>query len=356
MVPCSHCGAVNDAKRNSCYQCRHLLSGRTTNDIAPPLSAAQDFAPSSRQSSQEKDEAAIFAEIKQLYDGVSQNGPDEVNRTSLSTDDNRPDDLGPRLSAAQDFPASPGHGFQESDETAIFAEIKRLYDGVSQNGPDEFDRPSRSSDANRPDGLPSLLPEPRDLAPPPGQPSQESDEPATRRKIKELYDSNLRRRTLRYDRPSPHAESARRDDLAPRLLVAKRDSIFRRPLSQIIIGIAILAAIVVVGSQEYHHQFLGDSPRSMVVKREQRGNGDPAGGRAGRQDMATLKTIPAQNAQRAHGEKRTVVWDPQKVNSFWMGVMGKVPHALANLVNKTSEPAAAPSLEPTAAPASEPAL
>jgi len=354
VVPCSHCGVVNDAKRNSCYQCHHLLSGQTTDDIAPLFSAAQSFAPASRQYSQESDETAIFAEIKQLYDGVSRNGAEEFNRPPLRSDVNRPDELAPRLSAAPDFPSSPGQGSQESDESAIFAEIKRLYDGVSQNGPDEFRRPSIGTDVNRRDDLASRLSAAQDFAPSSRQPSQESDEAATRRKIKELYDSNLRRRTLRYDRASPRAKSGRPDDLAPRLLVAKRDSILRRRSSQTIVGIAILAAIVVMGSYEYHH--LGDTPRSMVVKREQRGNGDPAGGRAGRRDMATLKTIPAQNTQRAHGKQKTVVWDPQKVNSFWTGVMGKAARALANLVTNTPDPAAATPLEPTAAPAPEPAL
>jgi len=202
LVPCPRCGAVNDVRKNSCYQCHHQLSECTTDDIALRLSASKDFTPSSGQRSQESDEAAIFAEIKQLYDGGSPNGTDNVNCPALSTDVDRPDDIVPPLSASKDFTPSSGQRSQESDETA------------------------------------------------------------TRRKIKELYYSNLRRRTARYDRPSPAVEIDRPEDLAPQLPVAEGDSIFRRGFSQTIIGIAILAAIVVVGYYEYHPRFLGDTLRT----------------------------------------------------------------------------------------------
>jgi len=260
------------------------------------------------------------------------------------------DDIALLVSAAQDFAPSPRQPSQESDEAAIFAEIKRLYHGVSQNDPEDFNRPSLSADANRSDDIAPLLPAAQNFAPSPRQPSQESDEAATRGKIKELYYSNLRRRPLSYDRPSPRAESDRPDDVAPRLLVAKGDSIFRRRLPQIIIGMAILAAIVVVVYYEYHQRFFGDALRSLVVKIEQRGYGDPAGARADRGDVATLKTIPAETTQRAHGEQKTLVWDSQKVNSFWKGLMDKTTDALANLVAKTPDPEAAPAPEPAAAP------
>ena len=84
----------------------------------------------------------------------------------------------------------------------------------------------------------------------------------------------------------------------------------------------------------------------MVARTEQRGNGDPADVRSDRRGMAILKKTPAQNAERAFGERKTVVWDPQKVNSFWKGVMRKTADAVANLVAKTPEPTAAPVPEP----------
>ena len=262
LVPCPRCGAVNDVRKNSCYQCHHQLSECTTDDIALRLSASKDFTPSSGQRSQESDEAAIFAEIKQLYDGGSPNGTDNVNRPALSTDVDRPDDIVPPLSASKDFTPSSGQRSQESDEAAIFAEIKQLYDGGSPNGTDNVNCPALSTDVDRPDDIVPPLSASKDFTPSSGQRSQESDETATRRKIKELYYSNLRRRTARYDRPSPAVEIDRPEDLAPQLPVAEGDSIFRRGFSQTIIGIAILAAIVVVGYYEYHPRFLGDTLRT----------------------------------------------------------------------------------------------
>ena len=346
LLPCPHCGALNDVKKKSCYLCHHRLSGCATDDIAHRLPTAEDFASPSHERSQETDEAAVFAEIKALYHGVSKQGPDDVNHLWPSNDVSRPDDVDSVLSAAQDFAPSPIRPSQGSNDAAIFSEIKRLYDGVLQDGPDDFSRPSLNTYAKRPGDIAPLFRAAQDLAPSPRQPSQESDEAATRRKIKELYYSNLRRRTRRYDRPSSRAGRDRPNDLVPRLLVAKRDSIFRRRLSQSIIGMAILAVIVVLGYYEYHQRFLGDAHRSLVVKTEQRGEGNPDGARSDRPDMATLKTIAAQNTGRAYGQQKTFVWHPEKVNDFWKGLMSKTADALANLVAKTPEPTAAPATEP----------
>jgi hypothetical protein len=250
---------------------------------------------------------------------------------------------------------SSGQRPQESDEAEIFAEIKQLYDGVSPNDTDNFNRPALITDVNRPDDIAPPLSASKDFTASSGQRPQESDETETRRKIKELYYSNLRRRTAHYDRASLAGESDRPEGPAPQLPAAEEDSIFRRGLSQTIIGIAILAAIVVLGYHEYHQRFPGDTLRSLVIKSEQRGNEGPAGARAVRRDMATLKTIPPQNTQRAPTEQKTVVWDAQKINRFWNGVLGKIANGWANPVAKTPEPAAAPVPEPVAAPASKPA-
>jgi len=295
LIPCPRCGAENDVRMNVCYQCQQQLSECTTDNIAPPLSASKDFTPSSGQRPQESDEAAIFAEIKQLYDGVLPNLTDNFKRPALITDVDRPDDVAPPLSASKDFTPSSGQ------------------------------RP------------------------------QESDEAATRRKIKGLYYSNLRRRTARYDCASLAAESDRPEGPAPQLPAAEGESIFRREFSQAIIGIAILAAIVVLGYYEYHQRFLGDTLRSLVLEREHSGDEGPAGARAVRRDIATLKTIPAQSTQRAHTEQTTVVWDAQKINRFWKGVLGKIANGFANPVAKTPEPSAAPAPEPEDALASKPA-
>jgi len=355
LIPCPRCGAVNDVRMNVCYQCQQQLSGCTTDDIAPPLSASKDVTPSSGQCSQESDEATIFAEIKQLYDGVLPNLTDNFKRPALISDVDRPDDIAPPLSASNDVTPSSGQCPQESDEAAIFAEIKQLYDGVLPNLTDNFNPPALISDVDRPDDIAPPLSASKDFTPSSNQRIQESDEAATRRKIKELYYSNLRRRTARYDRASLAAESDTPKGPAPQLPAAEGDSIFRRGFSQTIIGIAILAVIVVLGYYQYHQRFLGDTLRSLVIKREQSGNEGPAGARAVRRDMATLKTIPAQNTQHARTEQKTVVWVAQKINRFWKGVLGKIANGWAIPVAKTPELAAAPAPEPVAAPASKPA-
>jgi len=345
LVLCPRCGAVNEATKNLCWQCHHQLSRSTADGIAPPLSASKDFTRSSGQRPSESDEAAIFAEIKQLYHGVSPNVTDDFNRPVLPADVDRPDDIAPPL---------PGQRPQESDEAAIFAEIKQLYDGVSPTDFDNFIGPLPSTDVDRPEEIAPPFSASKDLAPLSGQRLQESDEAATRRKIKALYYSNLRRGTARHDRPSPAAESDKPERPAPQLPVAKGERIVRPGFSQTIIGIAILAAIVVLGYYEYHQRFLGDTLRSLVTKREQSGNEGPAGARAIRRDMATLKTIPGQNTQeRARTEEKTIVWNAQKINSFWKGVLGKIADGWANPAAKTPEPAAAPTSTSAAASAPE---
>ena len=331
LLPCPRCGAVNDVKKNFCYQCRHQLSGCATDDTA-----AEDLTPLSRQCSEEPDEAAIFVEIKQLYDGNSQ------------SDVGRPDNVTPGLSKAKDFTPLSRQPFQEPDEAAIFAEIKQLYDGVSQTT-DDFNRPASSSDVDRPDDVAPRLSAAQDLTPSSRPCPEVRVESPTRFKIKELYYSNLRRRTPRYDRPSQP------DDLAPRLLVAEGNSSFGQGLSKTIIAIAILAAIVVLNYYEYHQRFLGDALRSWVVKREERANEGPVGAGDIRRDRATVTTIPAQNTQRAPTQQKTVVWDARKVNNFWKGVIGKTADPLPNPVAKKPEPAATPAHEPAAPPALEPA-
>jgi len=355
LLPCPSCGAVVNVTAKSCYQCHHRLSECTTDTPAPRLSAPQDFPPSPRRGSQGSDEEAIFAEITQSYDGISPRGTDNLDRPSPSSDVDRPDNLAPRLSAAQDFRPAPRQDSQESDAEAIFAEIKQLYDGISPGGTDNLDRPSPSSDVDRPDDLAPRLSAAQDFPPAPRQDSQESDAATTRHEIEKLYYSNLQRPTYYHDRPSPAAESDRPANLEVQLLGAEGDSVFRRRLPQTTIGIAILTAIVVLGYYEYHQRFFSDALRSLVVRREQRGNEGPASARAVRRDIATFKMIPARNTQHARTKQKTVVWDPQKVNSFWKVVMGKTSDVLANLVAKTPGPGAAPALEPAAAPAPEPA-
>ena len=347
LMACPRCGAVNDVKKNFCYQCHHQLSGRTTDDIAPWLTPANDFTPLSPQRSQEeRDEAAFFAEIKQLYDGVSQNSTDNFNRPVPGSNVDSPHDVAPLLSAARDSTPSSRQRFQESDEAAFFAEIKQLYDGAAENGTDDLNRPSPSTGVEGSDDVAPRLPADRDFAPSSGQCPQVSDETATRRKIKELYYSNLRRRTPRYGRPLLAAASDRPDELAPRVLIADGDSGFRRRLSQAIIAIAILAAIVVLGYYEFHQRFLGDALRSLVAKVGERGNEGPAGARAVPRGMTTSKTIPTQNTQGTRTEQKTVVWDAQKVNRFWKGLMGTSADAPGNLGPKTPELVAAPAPEP----------
>lgn len=169
VFPCPRCGAANSAKEDSCYLCHHQLSRCTTDNIAPRTSRAQDFASLPRRRSQESDEAAVFAEINELYHGVSQQGPDDLNRRWPSPDVSSADGVESLFSAAQGLALSPCQPSQERDDAAIFAEIKRLYDGGLQDGPDDFGRPSLNTDANRPDDIAPLAPAAQDLAPSPHQ-------------------------------------------------------------------------------------------------------------------------------------------------------------------------------------------
>jgi hypothetical protein len=310
------------------------------------LSPSKDFTPLSGQRPPESDEAAIFAEIKQLYHGVSPNVTYDFHRPVLPADVDRPDAAASSLS---------GERPSESDEAAIFAEIKQLYDGLSPTDSGNFIGPLPSTDGDRPDDIAPPSSASEDLAPLSGQHLQESDEAATRRKIKELYYSNLRRRTVRNDRSSPAAESERAGNPAAQLPIAQGERIFRRGFSQTIIGIAIFTAIVVLGYYVYHQRYLGDTLRSLVTKKEQSGNEGQASARAVQRDIATLKTIPAQNTQRARTEEKTVVWNAQKINSFWKGVLGKIADGWANRAARTPEPAAAPASKSSAAPTPTPA-
>jgi len=304
--------------------------------VAPPLSG---------QRPQDSDEAAILAEIKRLYCGDSPNVTDDFHRPVLPADVDGPDDVAPPLSSQRP---------QESDEPAIFAEIKQQYDGVSPADSDNFIGPLPSTDVDRPDDIAPPLSASKDLAPLSGQRLRESDVAATRRKIKGLYDSNLRRRTARNHRPSPAAERKRPENSAPQLPVAEGAWIFPRGFSQTIIAVAILTAIVVVIYYEYHERFLGDTLRSLVTKREQSVNEGPAGARAVQRDMASLKTtFPAQNTQPARTEEKTVVWNAQKINSFWKGVLGKIADGWSTPAAKTSELAATPVPESAATPVPE---
>ena len=96
LLACPRCGAVSDITAESCYQCHGPLSGSSTACFDRTSPANEDFGALLPQHSQEIDEAAAFAEIKQFYDGVSQRGTDNLDRPSPATDDERPDDLAAR--------------------------------------------------------------------------------------------------------------------------------------------------------------------------------------------------------------------------------------------------------------------
>lgn len=96
LLACPRCGAVSDITAESCYQCHGPLSGNSTAAFDRTSPATEDFRPSPRQYSQDIDEAAAFAEIKQIYHGLSQPEADDLDRPSPATDVDRPDALAPR--------------------------------------------------------------------------------------------------------------------------------------------------------------------------------------------------------------------------------------------------------------------